>query len=1168
MKRILRVIFAAVAAVALFSGCKGTELPEPVLLELDRSNMKMTVGQSQKLNAVLKGSNEECVWKSADASVATVEQNGVVTAVAAGKTVITVEAGKAYKECKVEVVDFKADALELNDDIQNYTLIVPVGEDYQLQAKFYKAGEKVNDLAFPVYTITEAQPSRTGETVATIDDEGLIRTSAPGKAVVTVAGAGISKSFTLLVKEVTLDVTSVNLFVQETAKLTVTVLPEMLPEAEKAVEWYSSDSESVSVDAQGNIKGLKPTAEAVEISAVANNMSAICAVTVAEFKAHSVAFANLNDVIRNNNGKYEIYVGESPVVLAAVFSDASGKDVSDRVINRAFASSDKTVATISSTGELAPVAPGQTTISVSGAGVQATFELNVIQGVEELQITPSGTKVAFEGSEPFAITAAGLPETASVKTVKYVSDKPEVASVDSKTGVVTIGTEGVAKVTVTTEGYKKPVKGADGKYVYEPLSATLIVNVSKQSASTASVTITAENVVDGTLVLQKGSTVQLTAVTEPAGFNGTYSWMVTDDIISVDESGKLTAVAVGSSVVAVIAASDSWGTAMGELPVSVTGINPTAIEIVNGTSITAAVNETPLVLEARPAAPANADFGGVNWYSSNEDIVKVDKNGRLSYVGVGKATVTAKAKTWDGTAELPNVTAQFSLDILNAAVTDFDIEVKSGGIHKDGLYYLEKGSTLTLKCATIPIGTIPNTVAWRSETPSVATVNADGVVSGIEFYEEKGTDVTITCIVDGTLEKTITLRVVQQQPSDIQVTLPGRNLKVNESWNLNPKVLPEFLNYYASPSFGVPVTDGGIFTASEPGTYYVGFFVSNSQSLSILNTLQRQFVVNVDPYWVESISIPATADMEVGTTMSFAPSFKSDVDGVEPTYKDVKWESLDPAIASIDERTGEITAHKAGTVQIKVTTDNDWSVPDGTAQKSALCTLTVKDSGVSLNVGDYYYSDGTWSTQLNPAKTVIGVVFAKVNAASSDLKMAADKPECTHGLVVSTVEYTSAYAKNRSWSLRDAEAWMYSNGYTQCKETNKPVGYSNTKGFIALNDAKVESYGYTIDFTLYGSESPVKAHRNAVSAPSATSDWYIPSFKEMQLLFEALSTINPVIEGLSGTKVGAEYPYQYWCSTSDYDGIGVRAVTMDNGQWMTTGKTESTALPVRVILAF
>ena len=243
-------------------------------------------------------------------------------------------------------------------------------------------------------------------------------------------------------------------------------------------------------------------------------------------------------------------------------------------------------------------------------------------------------------------------------------------------------------------------------------------------------------------------------------------------------------------------------------------------------------------------------------------------------------------------------------------------------------------------------------------------------------------------------------------------------------------------------------------------------------------------------------------------------------------------------------------------------------MPSGTAQKSAICTLTVKESGVPLNIGDYYYSDGTWSAQLDPAKTVIGVVFAKVNAASSDLMIATDKPECTHGLVVSTAEYTSAYNKSRSWSIRDAEGWLYNKGYTQYKETTKPVGYSNTKGFLALNEAKIESYGYTIDFLLFGSESPVRKHRNAVAVPVVATDWYIPSYKEMQLLFEAKNVINPIIEGLSGTKVGTEYPYQYWCSTSDYDAIGVRAVTMNNGQWMTTGKTESSELPVRVVLAF
>ena len=72
----------------------------------------------------------------------------------------------------------------------------------------------------------------------------------------------------------------------------------------------------------------------------------------------------------------------------------------------------------------------------------------------------------------------------------------------------------------------------------------------------------------------------------------------------------------------------------------------------------------------------------------------------------------------------------------------------------------------------------------------------------------------------------------------------------------------------------------------------------------------------------------------------------------------------------------------------------------------------------------------------------------------------------------------------------------------------------------------------------------------------------------MQLLFEAKNVVNNALQSLSATKVGAEYPYQYWCSTSDYDSIGVRAVTMNNGQWMSTTKVESASLPVRVILAF
>lgn len=928
MKNFFRFLVTALLSSAVFAGCNTGELVNPVLLELDRSNMKMTVGQSQQLNAVLKGSDEDCLWKTADASVATVDQNGLVTAVAAGKTVITVQAGEVSTDCNVEVVDFKADALELNEDIQNNLLVVNAGQEYQLVPKFYKGGEKVNDMAFPVFKAENAVPSRNGEEVATIDQNGLIKALAPGKVTMSVSGAGVSKSFTLLVKEVTLDKTSLQLFVEESADLSVTVLPTELPESERLVEWYSSDKESVSVDASGHVRGLKVTSEPVEISAVSRNVTAICLVTVVEFTAHSVDITNLDEVVRKHDNKYEMYVGDIPVTLVAQFKDAAGNDVSNKVTNRTFISSDNSVASISQNGELKALASGKTTITVSGAGVEKSFELNVIQGVESLQMDPSGTKTVFKGDEPFKLNAVVYPENATVKTVSYTSDKPEVASVDAQTGLVTILKDGVARITVTTDGFKRPIKGDDGNYVHEKLSSVLLLTVVDKSSANSKVTISAENIVDGTLVIQKGSTVQLTATTDPTGYDGTYSWMVTNDVISVDDNGKLTAVAVGSSVVAVLAASEAWGTAMGELPVNVTGINPTSIEITNGESIKTSVADPPIVLVAKATAPSNADFAGVNWYSSNEKVVKVSQDGKLSYTGVGKAVITAKAKTWDGKDELSGVSDTFEIETLNATITDFDVVWKEGGMFISDRYYVEEGETITLGYETIPMGAVPNTVSWRSSSDTNATVSANGVVTGRECSVPKGSEVIITCIIDGSIEREFKLMVVEKQPEDITVTLPGRALKVDEEWNLNPKVIPESLGLYANTSFGVPVQNG-IFKTSVPGTYYVGFYVSGSQSESVILTLQRTFTVNVEPYWVESVSIPATADMEVGTTMVFAPSFKSDVDGVEPTYKDVKWESLDPAIASVNERTGEITAHKAGTVQIKVTTNNDWSVPGG-----------------------------------------------------------------------------------------------------------------------------------------------------------------------------------------------------------------------------------------------
>ena len=117
MKSIIRLLSLVAVLACVLASC-GKELIEQPLLELDRSNMKMSIGQSQELNATLKGAEAELVWKSTDAQVASVNAEGKVTALAVGTAKIIVSAAGLSKECEVVVVDFTAARLELNKDFE------------------------------------------------------------------------------------------------------------------------------------------------------------------------------------------------------------------------------------------------------------------------------------------------------------------------------------------------------------------------------------------------------------------------------------------------------------------------------------------------------------------------------------------------------------------------------------------------------------------------------------------------------------------------------------------------------------------------------------------------------------------------------------------------------------------------------------------------------------------------------------------------------------------------------------------------------------------------------------------------------------------------------------------------------------------------------------------
>lgn len=117
-------------------------------------------------------------------------------------------------------------------------------------------------------------------------------------------------------------------------------------------------------------------------------------------------------------------------------------------------SSDKSVATVSQSGLVSAVAPGQAVITATttdGTELSASCNVTVLQVQAEsiqLNVTTAGLN---EGST-LQLTATVLPEECDIKTVVWASNNPGVATVDSN-GLVTTHSVGTATITaITTDG--------------------------------------------------------------------------------------------------------------------------------------------------------------------------------------------------------------------------------------------------------------------------------------------------------------------------------------------------------------------------------------------------------------------------------------------------------------------------------------------------------------------------------------------------------------------------------------------------------------------------------------------------------------------------------------------------------------------------------------------
>ena len=287
--------------------------------------------------------------------------------------------------------------------------------------------------------------SSSDRSVATVDKAGTVHGLRPGTATVTATAEGKSGTCAVTVKakavgvtEVTLDKTELTLTEGETETLTATVKPDNADN--RKVTWSSDKTEIATVDGAGKVTAVKAGEAVVTVTTEDGGKTATCKVTV---KAKAVG---VTDVTLDKT-ELTLTEGETETLTATVKPDnADNKKVTW--------SSDKTeIATVDGAGKVTAVKPGEAVVTVTteDGGKTATCKVTVkakVVPVTGVDVKPWSVTIGANGTTKLTCTVA--PSNATNRNVRWESDNPSVATVDSD-GNVRAVSAGVAKVSAVTE---------------------------------------------------------------------------------------------------------------------------------------------------------------------------------------------------------------------------------------------------------------------------------------------------------------------------------------------------------------------------------------------------------------------------------------------------------------------------------------------------------------------------------------------------------------------------------------------------------------------------------------------------------------------------------------------------------------------------------------------
>ena len=830
--------------------------------------------------AVPKTGEEKCVdtvtWRSSNVKIAKVDANtGVITGVKTGSAVVYASTCNGIERAVKVTVAKAPTKLTLTPATLKITEDMTVPLDVQVN----------KGAACSTYTYESNDPA-----VVTVDAKGNVTGHGTGTAVVTVISYNKKKA-TLKVeglglpRALTLKESVIDLAVAQKAKLeaAVTDLNGVRTETTYtyAIDPASADPGCVTVAADGTVTAVAKGSAVINVT-THNGITAACAVNVVD----APESISLNETALELGVK-DVYDG-----LVVEKHAPAGAERCAAIIT--WKTSDAKVAKVDENGVITALKKGTATVTATTHnGKSASVVVKVLKAPSKLTLNYDKTTMSVDMT--LALEATPNKDSAS-HTILWTTSNPAVATVDAK-GVVTAVGRGSATITAATFNKK---------------TAKCVITVYSKPDKVR---------VDGELTILAGMTGSLKPkALDAENYEVPANFTYAVDASSADPAcvtvSALTGVVTGNVAgSAVIRVSIGDGSIYTTYPVTVKPA-PQSIDLKVADTVTLGKGEVFPGAEVEYVYPEGAETGsvGLEWTSSNAKVAKVDAAGVVTAVKAGTVTITATTQN--------NKSDSYTVKVVSAP--------RSATLNKTALT-LTPGMTEQLT-ASVNSGAASYTGTFESSDPSVATVDANGLVTAVA-----GGKAVITYATFNGKKATCAV-TVNSLPAEVYfdkdaLTLPEGDKATLSAYALDDKggrAVAQFTYQVIEGADSVSLTGAGVVTGVKQGTAVIRVTTQNGISThlsggSAVDTVCR---ITVTPA-PASITMQANAVLEGDQTLQLNPVVK---DGSGNVIADCPVTYVVVGTAVTVSETGLVTAVRGGKATVTARTANG---------KSAACQITV-----------------------------------------------------------------------------------------------------------------------------------------------------------------------------------------------------------------------------------